>query len=172
MGKGKLAMSREIFLANMAIKHNWKIGAEVGVWYGRTFFHLLMNVPDLILYGVDTWKPGGHVHHHKDQEQNKKDVLENAAMFSNRAIVLNMPSVEAAATIANNSLDFVFIDADHSFDAVCADIEAWTLKVKSGGYLTGHDWDWDSVMQAVVTILPEATPGTKENDFVWVWRKP
>lgn len=51
-----------------------------------------------------------------------------------------MPSIEAAATYADNSLDFVFIDADHSYEAVRADIIAWWPKVKSGGIISGHDY--------------------------------
>ena len=165
-------MTREVFLAEMANKHGWKIGAGIGVWFGQTFFYLLNHVEGLTLYGVDIWIPGDKFIHHADQEENKKEVYEKAELFGGRGIILEMPSVEAAATIPNNSLDFVFIDADHSFDAVCADIEAWILKVKSGGFLTGHNWDWDSVRMAVQKTLPDAIPGTEENDFVWVWQKP
>jgi predicted O-methyltransferase YrrM len=38
-------------------------------------------------------------------------------------------------------LDFVFIDADHSYEGCKADIEAWFPKVKPGGLLSGHDYD-------------------------------
>ena len=165
-------MTREVFLAEMAKKHGWKIGAEVGIWFGKTFFYLLNNVEDLTLYGVDIWLPGDKFIHHADQEENKKQVMEKVLVFGRRGIILEMPSVDAAATIANNSLDFVFIDADHSFDAVCDDIAAWTLKVKSGGFVTGHDWDWESVRTAVEKMLPDVTPGTEENDYVWIWQKP
>ena len=156
----------------MALEYDWKIGAEIGVWFGRTFFYLLDNVDGLTLYGVDIWKPGDKFRHHADQEKNREEVTRRAEAYGGRAIILEMPSVVAAVTIPNNSLDFVFIDADHSFGAVCDDIESWTLKVKSGGFVTGHDWDWDTVRAAVQEMLPDAMPGTVENDFVWMWRKP
>lgn len=48
-------------------------------------------------------------------------------------------------------LDFVFIDADHSYGSVRADIAAWLPKVKSGGIIAGHDFapEFPGVIQAV-----------------------
>ena len=50
-------------------------------------------------------------------------------------------SVEAAKAITDGSLDFVFIDADHSYEGCKADIEAWLPKVKPRGFIGGHDYD-------------------------------
>jgi hypothetical protein len=66
-------------------------------------------------------------------------------------------SVATAERYADGSLDFVFIDADHSYDAVRADIAAWLPKVKARGILAGHDYDAGthrSVVLAVDTALP------------------
>ena len=52
---------------------------------------------------------------------------------------MQMASIAAAATFADATLDFVFIDADHSYEAAKADIAAWRSKVKPGGILCGHD---------------------------------
>jgi hypothetical protein len=40
----------------------------------------------------------------------------------------------------DGEVDFVYIDGDHGFDAVKADISAWWPKVKNGGILAGHDY--------------------------------
>jgi hypothetical protein len=53
--------------------------------------------------------------------------------------------VRASSEIASNmfqdeSLDFVYIDANHAYDFVKQDIELWYPKVKKGGYLWGHDY--------------------------------
>ncbi len=38
-----------------------------------------------------------------------------------------------------NSVDMVFIDADHSYEGVKRDYEAWFDKIKKGGYFAFHD---------------------------------
>ena len=55
--------------------------------------------------------------------------------------IYDMPSLEAATLIEDKSLDICFIDADHRYDAVKADILAYAPKVKDGGILCGHDFE-------------------------------
>jgi predicted O-methyltransferase YrrM len=43
----------------------------------------------------------------------------------------------------------MFIDGDHSTEAVLRDIEIWLPKVKKGGIIAGDDIEWGSVKQAV-----------------------
>ena len=49
-------------------------------------------------------------------------------------------SVPASCRLNDHSLDFVYIDADHEYDAVKQDILHWLPKVKHGGYIGGHDF--------------------------------
>lgn len=63
-------------------------------------------------------------------------------------------SVDAAKLFPENHFDLIFIDADHSYEAVKADIEAWWPKLKVGGILCFHDYDhngrsWPGVHDAV-----------------------
>jgi len=62
---------------------------------------------------------------------------------------LTMTGAEAAKLFSDNSVDFVFIDGDHATPAVMLDIETWWPKVKSDGYLSGHDYSRASVKNAV-----------------------
>ena len=39
----------------------------------------------------------------------------------------------------SGSIDFLFIDADHSYEAVKADWDGWFPKVRKGGYIALHD---------------------------------
>jgi hypothetical protein len=57
-----------------------------------------------------------------------------------RAKIFRRRSLDAAKLVPDGSCDFVFIDADHSYDGCKADIEAWLPKVKPGGWLCGHDY--------------------------------
>lgn len=49
-------------------------------------------------------------------------------------------SLKAASLFLPEALDFCFIDADHSYESVMADLRAWWPKVKPGGTLAGHDY--------------------------------
>ena len=60
--------------------------------------------------------------------------------FGARARILRNTSVAAAATFADASVDFVFIDARHTYDAVSEDLRAWWPKIRPGGILAGHDY--------------------------------
>lgn len=62
-------------------------------------------------------------------------------------------SAEAAALFADNSVNFCFIDADHRYAAVVADITAWWPKVRPGGVIGGHDWHIPGVRRAVYDAL-------------------
>ncbi len=75
---------------------------------------------------------------------------------------LHMPSTAAAERYADGSLDMVYIDGWHGYDAVVSDIQAWRSKVRPGGVLAGHDHDpeqWPDVVRAVQDLLggPHAT---------------
>ena len=65
----------------------------------------------------------------------------------------------AAATYPDQSLDFVFLDADHDYESVKADIAAWLPKVKPGGILAGHDYmcGWPGVDRAVAEAFNAVT---------------
>lgn len=61
-------------------------------------------------------------------------------------------SVKMAEQVKDASVDFVFIDADHHYESVLADIYAWTPKVRLGGWLGGHDLNEMGVRMAVQKV--------------------
>lgn len=78
---------------------------------------------------------------------------------------LRMKSVDASQLFGDKSVDFVFIDGEHSEKAVREDFEAWYPKVKPTGVIGGHDYDWKIVEQTVQSIstevnIPITTQGT------------
>ena len=53
---------------------------------------------------------------------------------------IRLPSLEAVLQYADGELDFGFIDGNHTYEMVGADIDAWLPKIKPGGVLAGHDY--------------------------------
>lgn len=94
--------------------------------------------------------------------------VENMRPVENFYNIKAMNSVDAAATYADASLDFVFIDAAHEYEDVIADLQAWLPKVKSGGIFAGHDIHHPPVQQAVSELIPNYS---HENPC-WVYRVP
>jgi len=58
-------------------------------------------------------------------------------------------ALKAAQLYEDNSLDLVYLDDDHSLQHVYEECMAWWPKVKKGGRLAGHDWNWPSVQDGV-----------------------
>lgn len=139
------------WLAHLVNEHQWRRGAELGLRNGTTFNHVLQHCPELTLIGVDCWADG--LGHQRVQlaEQRTRD---GAARFGQRAVIIKDWTVPAAAQVPDGSLDFIFIDADHSEAAVRADVQAWRPKVRPGGWIIGHDINWPSVKSAVNDLLP------------------
>jgi cephalosporin hydroxylase len=103
-----------------------------------------------------------------------RNVLNCGLGASTRLIVAG--SVEAAALFAPASLDFVFIDGDHSREAVLADIAAWLPRIKVGSLLAGHDYKMTGqahlrgVTEAVESLWPGEDLSTPLHPQVWVKR--
>jgi len=126
--------------------HSWKAGAELGLLEGRTFHTLLRDCPTLeTLIGVDAFRympdaPGGEVYAKIDHSLNRSKCKKVALQFIGRAHLMEMTTHKASLGVPDASLDFVFIDADHSYEGVRDDIADWTPKVRAGGWVMGHDF--------------------------------
>lgn len=130
---------------------------EIGSYCGRSSRAIADNLPDGgVLYCVDAWKPfecvppvittpdeGEAVY--AEFLRNMSDVIDNGTVTVRR-----MGSVKAAVTLNQDVVDFVFIDGDHSYNAVSQDIRLWLPLVKSGGIISGHDYGvYQGVNEAV-----------------------
>jgi predicted O-methyltransferase YrrM len=73
-------------------------------------------------------------------------------MSNGRCFVHHSSSADFALVIPDNSMDVVYIDADHSYESAKEDISLYLNKVKSGGFICGHDYNngsWPGVVKAV-----------------------
>ena len=135
----------------------FKTGVEVGVSEGAYSEVLCQVVPDLKLFSVDPWtyypvhNRFRRQHHH---DRAYKVAVERLSKYPNCTIV-KKTSEEAAKDFEDESIDFVFIDGDHSFIGITRDLQAWIPKVKVGGIVSGHDFSdsprgWFGAVETVV----------------------
>jgi hypothetical protein len=147
------------FLAHMAERYGWTAGAELGLWEGRTISYLLGSCPGLSMIGVDLWQmqpdnPGPEGYEGWDHDKHERTARQRLRMFGDRARIIKALTVEAAREVEDASLDFVFVDADHSEAGCRADIAAWLPKIKPTGWIAGHDINWPGVRAAVDDLAP------------------
>ncbi len=142
-------------LLDLVRANGWTRGAEIGVLDGTAvFFKLLDGCPDLSLTAVDIWAADNK--DYGDLTRIGEDFRRRAWEYGDRARVLKGHSPDMAAHVDDGSLDFIFIDADHSTEALLADLAAWRLKVREGGGILGHDIDWPSVETAVKQVFGDS----------------
>jgi predicted O-methyltransferase YrrM len=144
---------------------------ELGAWLGKSSAYLCDTATYQEITIIDTWKgsPNELTTTHKlATEQNIYNLfVEN--MGSRKYKAIKATSKVASKKFANESLDVVFIDLTHTYEAVKEDIKLWLPKVKKGGYIAGDDYHehWKGVIQAVDELLPHAT----FIDDCWIYQK-
>ena len=129
------------------------VGAEIGVLAGRLTCRLLEMCPHTRVLMVDRWAaapPDGAYARSGDtaaqlsdaqMAANLQTATERTAPYADRREILQGESAEIARQVPDSTLDWVFIDADHTAQGVMSDLEAWWPKVKPGGLVSGHDLD-------------------------------
>lgn len=119
------------------------IFVECGAWLGKSSAYLCDKARDRVkIFIVDTWKgsPDELTTNHKLATQVDIYQIFLFNMGYRKYTPLQMDSCEASNHFEDNSLDVVYIDMTHTHEAVKRDIECWLPKVKTGGYIAGHDY--------------------------------
>lgn len=122
-------------------------GVEIGVKTGKYSEQLLRAWRGERLLSIDPWisaDPDDYVDRSNvsqdEFEKYYEETKKRLARFGPRSEIWRLTSLEAAARIPDQSLDFAYIDARHDYDSVLQDLEAWFPKVRPGGILAGHDY--------------------------------
>lgn len=138
---------------------------EIGSWRGRSTHALLSGCKGTV-YAVDEWDPnfaGIEPIHHQAMKDARRLFFENVGGFKNLQ-VMEMTSIKAAEAFEDKSVDMVFIDADHAYGSVMADIKAWLPKAVK--MLAGHDYD-PKQHPGVVKAVDEVFGSVKHVDTIW-----
>lgn len=185
-------MSREgdgicSLLQGFGLEHPYR-AAEIGVWEGRTSAHLLSAYPGLLLWMIDLWDPACFAETYRRSGDSKagssvarmreaREAALRATEFAPvRRVVIQGDAMLVAEHVRDASFDFVFLDADHSYEGTRIAIEAWGPKIMAGGVLCGHDYNpgtYPGVVQAVDELgahtLAFRGRGDVEHTAGYVW---
>lgn len=124
---------------------------EVGCWLGRSACYLGVEIvnsgKDIKLDCVDTWLGAPEI---MEEEVVKNgtlytDFIQNIQPLKEVITPIRLTSTQASHLYKDKSLDFVFIDADHTKEGFSADLNCWYPKVKQGGVIAGHDCDYPAI---------------------------
>lgn len=150
--------NREDFLSiidNLKLKN----GCEIGVYKGDYSIKILEKTNLDKLYLIDPWK---HLDNYKDisnhNDNDFKVILEEVKnkthKFKDRVEIIQDLSENVNSDFKDNYFDFIYLDANHSYEASKKDIELWYSKVRPGGIFSGHDY--------LNGILPQGEFGVKQ----------
>jgi len=125
------------------------VAVELGAWKGRSTSFMGVEIANsgkpIRFTTVDHWRGSeGEELHDADQDVQSGRLyevfLENIRPVAAYVNVIRDDSAAAAARFEDGSIDFLYVDASHSYEGVLRDLSAWWPKVKLGGLMAGDDW--------------------------------
>ncbi len=121
----------------------YKVGAEIGVLRGE--FTEKFCQAGLKMYAVDPWK--NYLDYHRHPAEEPYEVMYEMTrkrLAPYDCTIIRETSMEAVEGFKANSLDFVYIDSNHRLRHVIDDIYEWSLRLRSGGAICGHDYEYNN----------------------------
>lgn len=135
-------------LSKLFAELNFNLGVEVGVDRGLYSEVLCKDNLNLKLYGVDPWisEAFAEGNPYRLQQSYFDGCYAEATkrLEPYNVTLIKKTSMDALADFEDNSLDFVYIDANHDFVNFIQDLHYWIKKVKIGGIVSGHDYAYYS----------------------------
>lgn len=113
-----------------------KVGVEVGIGTGE--YGVELCKAGLKVYGIDSYVAYHDYKETRRYDSQYKEAVENLKDYD--YTIIKKFSKDAMDDFENESLDFVYIDGNHTFPYVAMDIFGWEAKVRKGGIISGHDY--------------------------------
>lgn len=148
------------------------IGIEIGVWKGDFSARILRTAKPKTLHLIDPWKVSsnsdradqawygaGNVSQADMDAIHRKVESRFAQDIAAQRVLIHRSTAEAGlANLEEASVDFVYVDGDHSYEGVSADLAAAFRVTKPGGMICADDyllgsWWKDGVVRAVHEFL-------------------
>jgi SAM-dependent methyltransferase len=135
------------------------ICAEIGTWTGENATVMLRTDKRITLYTIDGYSnippsTGGLVMNKNEIDAVEKVAEDNLTPFGSRRIKVRKQSEDSYKDFPDEMFDYIYIDGDHTLDAVKRDLRLWYSKLKKSGVFAGHDWvdDVNGVKPAVIAF--------------------
>lgn len=166
--------------------NNYKVVAEVGIGYGTHAKQLLRStniermylIDPMCFYPNDQFAEDIMNQEAEIKGNNFNEMVDHISAelspWKNKWIWFRKPSISVTSLeIPDETLDCIFVDGDHSYEAVLQDLRFWWKKVKQGGQMLGNDYWMDDVARAVhefasennLTVQFYVKPGTTYKIF-------
>ena len=124
---------------------------EVGSWFGKSTNYLATKIREskknINFTCVDTWKGTDDEELHQNivgafNGDIFYEFVDNTVLSNNYATfdIIKDTSHNAANQFQNNSINFIMLDAGHSYESLMEDIKVWYNKVTPGGIISGDDY--------------------------------
>lgn len=174
---GWMSYEEQLFLYNLGKRFSKGKIAEIGSYKGKSTVAIASGCKDGTVYAIDTWEGSQDPRDDTSWLYKTHDVFsefqKNIEAFGN-IVPIQMDGCKASESFPDNTFDAVFIDAEHTKEAVIKDIQSWLPKIKSGGIICGHDYKygdakgnggWMTVIDGVNEVF--GTPD-EVHDTIWV----
>ena len=147
---------------------------EIGSWKGKSAAFMAVEIHNsgksIKFDCIDIWEDSPDIAHLIEPGLTLFETFErNISPVRSLINPIRSDSVKAAANYADGSLDFVFIDGDHSYEGFKRDLQTWLPKMKpNGSIIAGHDYGWDNeVGRGIRTAVEEVVGGGKFYNDPW-----
>ena len=152
---------------------------ELGSWTGRSAAYCVVELINREklgpFYCVDTWKGEAAIAYDKATVQDLKKIFrQNVKPVLKQIKMLSMISWNAAEKFEDESVDFCYVDAGHSYEAVTNDLTAWWPKMRPGAMFAGDDYTkgYPGVQQAVWKFFGPQDIRVRRLGRCWLVTKP
>ena len=130
--------------------HDGGCFVELGCWKGQSISYFVNQTftcnKQISTTCIDLW--GGDALDGSGDGEIFHEFILNTFPIRDKINIIRGDSADSAKMYPSIA-DVVWIDANHSYEAVCRDIDAWLPKIKPNGIIAGHDIDWSGVFEAV-----------------------
>lgn len=123
------------------------IVAEIGVAKGMFSEEILKISKPKKLYLVDCWEHQNAPNYKLDpnnvsnkEQKRRYDLVKEKFKDKANVFIRKGYSSHVAKKFPNHFFDWVYLDANHTYNEVKRDLSAWYPKIKKGGIISGHDY--------------------------------